>query len=581
MFNYINLLKEIFKILSLKRRKKLVLIFFALAISGTLETLGIGLIIPLISNILDTSTNIFSMKGLFHFEGLNRHNIIVNLTILIFFVYLFKGLYLTYLEFYIQKFVQHIKAEVTLKLYKKYINNNYELSVNSNSSILYRNLTSEASNFTAGVLEPAIMLAKEFFIIFILLIFIITINFKISIMIIIFSLIFIKTVKNLLSKNLEKLGFIEQKMKGEQNKIILESLQGIKIIKAYNLENIFNIKLRELSFNLANIKAKANSIKLLPRIWIELTLIIFLLLLGILFIYSGYSLIEFTLFTSIFLISMLKVMPAILSSLRVLNSLSSYRASIDLIKSEFSENIKNDLTNKYEDESINRPYLLEFNKQFSCKKITFKYLNSEEIIKDLSFEINRKDDIIGIYGKSGSGKTTLVDILIGLLNPSNGTFFIDSKEINIKDCKHIFGYVPQTTFLFDDTIKNNILMTLNKNQTITDKDLYEVLEKTQLLDLVNSLKDKENTFIGENGAKLSGGQKQRIGIARALIYKPKILIFDEATNGLDKATEKKIFEDLKNISKNLSLIIISHNPNIWNYCNKLYEMKNKNLIKIK
>ena len=119
-------------------------------------------------------------------------------------------------------------------------------------------------------------------------------------------------------------------------------------------------------------------------------------------------------------------------------------------------------------------------------------------------------------------------------------------------------------------------MTLNKNKTITDKDLYEVLEKTQLLDLVNSLKDKENTFIGENGAKLSGGQKQRIGIARALIYKPKILIFDEATNGLDKATEKKIFEDLKNISKNLSLIIISHNPNIWNYCNKLYEMKNKN-----
>ena len=581
MFNYINLLKEIFKILSLKRRKKLVLIFFALAISGTLETLGIGLIIPLISNILDTSTNIFSMKGLFHFEGLNRHNIIVNLTILIFFVYLFKGLYLTYLEFYIQKFVQHIKAEVTLKLYKKYINNNYELSVNSNSSILYRNLTSEASNFTAGVLEPAIMLAKEFFIIFILLIFIITINFKISIMIIIFSLIFIKTVKNLLSKNLEKLGFIEQKMKGEQNKIILESLQGIKIIKAYNLENIFNIKLRELSFNLANIKAKANSIKLLPRIWIELTLIIFLLLLGILFIYSGYSLIEFTLFTSIFLISMLKVMPAILSSLRVLNSLSSYRASIDLIKSEFSENIKNDLTNKYEDESINRPYLLEFNKQFSCKKITFKYLNSEEIIKDLSFEINRKDDIIGIYGKSGSGKTTLVDIFIGLLNSSSGTFYIDGKEVNIKDYQHIFGYVPQTTFLFDDTIKNNILMTVKENLLISDKFLYEVLEKTQLIDLINSLKDKENTIIGENGAKLSGGQKQRIGIARALINKPKILIIDEATSGLDKTTEKKIFEDLKIISKKLSIIAISHNPQIWGYCNKLFEMKNKNLIKIK
>ena len=581
MFNYINLLKEIFKILSLKRRKNLILIFFALALSGILEALGIGLIIPLISQILDTSTNVFSMENLFHFEGLNRQNVIINLTILIFFVYLLKGLYLTYLEFYIQKFTQRIKAEVALKLYKKYINNNYELSVNSNSSILYRNLTTEASNFTAGILEPVIMLAKEFFIIFILLIFIITINFKISILIIIFSLIFIKTVKNLLSKNLEKLGFIEQKMKGEQNKIILESLQGIKIIKAYNLENIFDVKLRELSLNLANFKAKANSIKLLPRIWIELTLIIFLLLLAILFIYSGYSLIEFTLFSSIFLISMLKVMPAIISSLRVINSLSNYKASIDLIKSEFSENIKNDLTNKYEDESINRPYSLEFNKQFSCKKITFKYLNSEEIIKDLSFEINRKKDIIGIYGKSGSGKTTLVDILIGLLNPSNGTFFIDSKEINIKDCKNIFGYVPQTTFLFDDTIKNNILMSVKENSSISNEFLYEVLEKTQLIDLVDSLKDKENTIIGENGTKLSGGQRQRIGIARALINKPKIMIIDEATNGLDKITEKKIFEDLKIISKNLSIIAVSHNPQIWSYCNKLFEMKNKNLTKIK
>ena len=355
----------------------------------------------------------------------------------------------------------------------------------------------------------------------------------------------------------------------------------LKIIKAYNLENIFDVKLRELSLNLANFKAKANSIKLLPRIWIEFTLIIFLLLLAILFIYSEYSLIEFTLFSSIFLISMLKVMPAIISSLRVINSLSNYKASIDLIKSEFSENIKNDLTNKYEDESINRPYSLEFNKQFSCKKITFKYLNSEEIIKDLSFEINRKNDIIGIYGKSGSGKTTLVDILIGLLNPSNGTFFIDSKEINIKDCKNIFGYVPQTTFLFDDTIKNNILMSVKENSSISNEFLYEVLEKTQLIDLVDSLKDKENTIIGENGTKLSGGQRQRIGIARALINKPKIMIIDEATNGLDKITEKKIFEDLKIISKNLSIIAVSHNPQIWSYCNKLFEMKNKNLTKIK
>ena len=124
-------------------------------------------------------------------------------------------------------------------------------------------------------------------------------------------------------------------------------------------------------------------------------------------------------------------------------------------------------------------------------------------------------------------------------------------------------------------------MSVKENSSISNEFLYEVLEKTQLIDLVDSLKDKENTIIGENGTKLSGGQRQRIGIARALINKPKIMIIDEATNGLDKITEKKIFEDLKIISKNLSIIAVSHNPQIWSYCNKLFEMKNKNLTKIK
>ena len=578
MLYFINLIKELFKVLPEKKKKNLNLIFFSLALAGFLETVGIGLIVPLISEILGTSIDMFSIKGIFNFDGIDKKTIIINLTIIIIFVYLFKGIYLTFLEFYIQKFIQRIKAEISLKLYDKYIDNNYELSVNSNSSILHRNITVEANNFVSGLLEPIIMLAKEFLLIVMLLIFVITINFKISILIIFFSILFVLSAKNLLSKNLENLGLIEQQVKGQQNKVILESLQGIKIIKAYNLEKLFKKKLRELSIYMGNTKAKASSIKSLPRVWIEFILIIFLLILGILFIYSGYTIMEFTLFTSIFLISMIKILPAIMSSLRVLNSLSSYKASINLVKTEFDESIKEDLTKNYENEEINQS---NFTKQFRCKEITFKYLNTKEIIKNLSFEINRKNDIVGIYGESGSGKTTLVDIFIGLLNPISGTFYIDDKEVGIQNYKKIFGYVPQSTIFFDDTIKNNILMSFNENFSVSDKLLYEVLEKTQLIDLVNSLENKEDTIIGEGGAKLSGGQKQRIGIARALVRQPKILIIDEATNALDKDTEKKIFNDLKIISKDLSVIVISHNPQIWNYCNKLFEMKNKNLIKIK
>ena len=574
---YIKLLREIFGILPLRSRGKIKLIFFGLSVAGILETLSIGLIIPLISEILDTSIDMFSIKNLLGFDTYDKQSIIKYLTILIVFVYLVKAVYLSILEFYIQKFSQDVKALLSLKLFKKYSYNTYESSVNSNSSVLFRNLTSEISNFTTGIIEPVIMLAKEFFIITIILIMLFTINFKISILIIVFSIIFIAITKKLLTKILKKLGLDEQKMKGVQNKIMLESLQGIKFIKAYNLEEVFIVKLREILTKFVMIKAKSTAIKLLPRVWIEFIIMIFLIISAFLFLYFGYSITEFLFFSSVFLISMIKVMPSLLSSIRVLSMLSHYHASIKLISVEFAK----DYPNVHESQNIAKSNVLEFSEKFQCKNITFKYLNSEKTLDDLSFEVNRNNDIIGIYGESGSGKTTLVDILIGLLKPNKGSFYLDGKEVSLSNCKRIFGYVSQATFLFDGTLKDNIIMTTNKNQAVSDKFLYEVLEKAQLLDLVNSFKDKENTHIGENGAKLSGGQKQRIGIARALIYEPKILILDEATSGLDKGTEKKILEDLKDISKKLSIIIISHNPNTWNYCNKLYEMKNKNLIKIK
>ena len=347
MKHYLKLLKEIFTILPSKSRNNLKLIFLGLSVAGFLETLSLGIVIPLISEILGTSKDIFSIKSLMGLENYSKQSIIKYLTILIFFVYLTKATYLSCLEFYIQKFSTRVKAEVTLKLFKKYTYNSYESNINSNSSVLYRNLTSEVANFTSGIIEPVIMLAKEFFIISIILIMLFTINFKISIFIIIFSLIFVIFTKQLLSKILKKLGLDEQWFKGKENKIIFESLQGIKFIKAYNLEGIFNIKLRELLVKFVKIKSKSTAFRLLPRIWIEFIVITFLIILAFLFVYFGYSIVEYLFFASIFLISMIKVMPSLLSALRVLNALSNYHASINLITAEFArDSQKNYMTQK-------------------------------------------------------------------------------------------------------------------------------------------------------------------------------------------------------------------------------------------
>jgi len=301
-------------------------------------------------------------------------------------------------------------------------------------------------------------------------------------------------------------------------------------------------------------------------------LIVFLILLGLIFNLTGLNLINFLTFSSIFIVSMLKVIPSLISCLRVLNTLSNYKASIDLIESEFH----NQKSNSSKEQKIN---FNKIQKKFECKNIFFKFNNSKEILSDLSFSINSKKDIIGIYGDSGSGKTTLVDILIGLLRPDKGNFYIDGNIVEDISSEKIFGYIPQSTFLFDDTIKNNILITKQENRQFSKEEFSEILKLTQIYDFIESLELKENTMIGENGSRLSGGQRQRLGIARALIYEPQILIFDEATSGLDNETETKIFNDLKKISEKNSIIVVSHNENIWKHCTQVYKLQGGKLIK--
>ena len=169
---------------------------------------------------------------------------------------------------------------------------------------------------------------------------------------------------------------------------------------------------------------------------------------------------------------------------------------------------------------------------------------------------------------------------MGLHKPQKGKFYIDDTLVKQNFMKgKIFGYVPQSIYLFDDSIKNNILM--GQQLEIKDEDYQKILNQSDLSKFINSLSEGDNTLIGENGAQISGGQKQRIGIARALANNAQLLILDEATSGLDKKSEENILDTIKKISKEKSVLIITHNRKILDYCNSIYCLKNKNLHKEK
>ena len=263
-------------------------------------------------------------------------------------------------------------------------------------------------------------------------------------------------------------------------------------------------------------------------------------------------------------------MPAISLLIISINTLKFAGVGKDSILNEI-KNIKNDNFNAEQKNNDPKP---TFKESIKIQNLNFKYDKTEKLVlRDINLEINPGEKI-AIIGASGAGKSTLINILVGLLQPSAGNIYVDKESIfkNLKNWQSIISYIPQNIYLIDDTIENNITFSTD-NDKIDQKWLDDVLRISKIHNDIYKLKDKTKTLVGDRGIRFSGGQKQRIAIARAIFKKPQILIMDEPTSGLDKETEEILFNNILSVSKNITLIVISHNIDIYDDKFKVYKLK--------
>jgi ABC-type multidrug transport system fused ATPase/permease subunit len=217
--------------------------------------------------------------------------------------------------------------------------------------------------------------------------------------------------------------------------------------------------------------------------------------------------------------------------------------------------------------------ILKINKNITLNNINFNYPNAARTaIKNLNISI-KSQTTVGIVGATGSGKTTTVDIILGLLEAQQGSLKIDGIEIkkhNLRAWQKSIGYVPQQIFLADDTVAGNIALGVD-SKLIDQKNVERAAKIANIHDFViDELPHHYQTTVGERGIRLSGGQRQRIGIARALYHNPKVLILDEATSALDNLTEQTVMEEVKNIGKDLTIIMIAHRLNTVKNCDNIF-----------
>ena len=569
-------LAKLFRLLELRDQIKVFVLFFMTIIAMLIEVSSVFLVLPLIREFLSPTEKL---------SFINNFPLIINLVdpayillLLFLLIHLIKFLYLTYFNYQQNKFINNLSAKLTVKLFSNYIFKDYESQTKKKTSVILRKLITDTKLLCSSFINPLFVLIIEFLVIFGIAVFLFIFQRDISIAtsIIFFLLILIYSLT--FKKKFLKWGNSRQYLDNISLKLILDSFNGIKDIIIYSKESYFREKFIKNEFSYAAVAEKYQTFQQLPRLVFEFVIILLLILLILYLKIKGLSNNSIIEIISVFGVACLRFIP---SASRVIGSFQLMRFATSSLDSILSENIYH--SQYYDNLAIKKNKILKrkFNQSIIFKNISFYYQGKKDeiIFKNLNLEIN-KNEIIGLYGPSGSGKSTFADLLTGLLKPTSGSIFLDRMEIhdnnNDNFLKLLFAYVPQQVYLLDDTIKNNITLGEEEN-FINYQKLNESINLSQLSQFVDHSAKGINTIIGERGSMLSGGQVQRLGIARALYHQSEILIFDESTNSLDIEVEKKIMNEIKELKKIKTIIIISHKLELLKICDKIYELKNKTL----
>lgn len=571
----LKLIKEIYSILSQSQKRTIIYLQFLVLLMSLLEVMSILAVGPFIAAISDNSILDGSnfVAKIYLFIGIEDKILFLRILGIFVFILLLASTFISTITIW-KLSVKGITfgTDLSVRLFEHYMKQSWLFHTQNNTNNLINKLMNECERVTMGIIQPTLQLNAKLMIAISICIALFIYNPLISVIVgVILSLTYIiiyKIVRNELEVNGEKISNFQS----ERIKSMAEGLGGIRDILLYGRQKRFTENYSNFSSVWAKAYAKNYAIALLPRYVIELIglgTIIFLILFLLFINNNAFSLILPTL--SVFAIAGYKLLPAFQQVYASLSSLKSegkafYNLKGDLAKSSAIKENKINLSTSY----------LNFDKKISFDKVSFSYPRHNKVVLDnidLNIDINTN---IGIVGPSGSGKSTLIDLILGLIQPSQGNIKIDNEILtgdNIALWQKKIALVSQNIYLADSTIKENIAFGIS-SKNISEDHINKVIDLASLGDFVKSLEEGVNTFVGERGIQLSGGQIQRIGIARALYNNAEVLVLDEATSSLDGLTEKSIMKAVNSFYGKKTLIIVAHRLSTVKNCDKLYLMNN-------
>lgn len=562
IFNLFGILRNNLKIGS-------IIIIILLFLGSILEMLGISLILPLLSIVVNNDNQnryVEYLLSIFQIEDSSQSQLIFYICILISIVFVFKNIFLLFINFLQLKFVKKFQKILGFKLLNNYLDQPLNYFSDKNSSIFIRNISTDLTLLSTSLINFAIVILESLILFFIFLLLFIT-NIKITISLILIFSSFLIIYLSLTKKKIHAWAKIRQQTENKKIKVVKEALIFIREISIYKLKNHFLNLFDNANTLFANTMLKHTFVQNSARLLLEVMAVVCIVIL-ILFSNTKGQSIEFIPLIGLFAGAAFKILPSINRIINAYQQINYIKPILEL----FCNELKLKKLNQFNEDS--KPLDFIFNKNIAFKDVSFYHLKNKFIFKGLNLDI-KKGSFVIITGGSGVGKSTLLDLLVGFQYPCQGSILIDdNKNIKnfIKNWRSIIGYTPQNNVILDASLLENI--SIGKIQNVEEKKIEEAITISELDDVIKDLPDGLNTNLGEHGNKLSGGQKQRIGIARTIYNNRDILLFDEATNALDKKTNIKILKNLKSYSKKLNktIIFITHNYDAEEFGDKVINL---------
>lgn len=566
-------LKELIFLFDSRTRLKFAFLFVLMLVTAVLETIGIGLVMPFIAvitdpAIIDRNVWLKAAKDIFRISKPSDFLVLMSAGLIIF--YILKNICLglsTYLQL---RFVFSKRSALGEKLLRSYMFRPYVFHLEHNTAELMRNISVETIrvfNFVQSFLKMCSE-ACVFGCIIAMLLWVnpVIVLFTVGVLGIISGL-FYKSV----SAYLRSLGQKVQTSQKYVNQAILEGLGAIKEIKVAGCETYFPGTYYRNMMDNARANWKYSTINVVPKLALEIIAVAGVIFIILIYQMQGYDIKLLLPTLSLFAMATVKSMPSLAQIVINLQNVRFDSVAVNIIYK--------DLKDAEQGPPSKQGPSLSFNSRLAIRDLSYQYPDSRNAaLTGISLEI-KKGQAVAFAGTSGAGKTTLANLILGLLTPTRGNIYVDDRSIfdDLSAWQSIIGYVPQSIYLLDASIRNNIAFGLKENE-IDEQRIQDAVKIAKLDSFIAGLPDGLETIIGENGVRLSGGQRQRLGIARALYHEPDILVLDEATSSLDAETEKEVSSAIEAMSGKKTMIIIAHRLSTIQKCDRIYFLKNGTIV---